>query len=132
LIEPELCVPSTEDWTGVVMQASDESVLETCGFEFCPCDRPTPWSQRTGLTTFTLVPHRNRVIGAIVVASVTVGAASMLFALAVGAVGNLVGTAITGTEQIWDVTVARALQIVLGGLICLLTGTRPVLRGVNC
>ena len=81
------------------------------------------WSQRTGLTTFTLVPHRNRVIAAKVLASVTVGAASMLFALAVGAAGNLVGTAITGTEQVWDVTVARALQIVLGGLMCLLTGT---------
>ena len=81
------------------------------------------WSQRSGLTTFTLVPHRNRVILAKVVASVTVGAASMLFALAVGVVGNLVGTAITGTEQVWDVTVAHALQIVLGGLMCLLTGT---------
>jgi ABC-2 type transport system permease protein len=81
------------------------------------------WSQRSGLTTFTLVPHRNRVIVAKVVASVTVGAASMLFALAVGVAGNLVGTAITGTEQVWDVSVARALQIVLGGLMCLLTGT---------
>ncbi|MFN0282619.1 MAG: ABC transporter permease [Kineosporiaceae bacterium] len=81
------------------------------------------WSQRSGLTTFTLVPHRTRVIVAKVVASVTVGAASMLFALAVGVVGNLVGTAITGTEQVWDVTVAHALQIVLGGLMCLLTGT---------
>jgi ABC-2 type transport system permease protein len=81
------------------------------------------WSQRSGLTTFTLVPARTRVILAKVVASVAVGAASMLFALAVGGVGNLVGTVITGTEQVWDVTVARALQIVLGGLMCLLTGT---------
>jgi hypothetical protein len=81
------------------------------------------WSQRSGLTTFTLVPHRHRVILAKVVASVTVGAASMLFALAVGVVGNLVGTAVNGTEQVWDVTVAHALQIVLGGLMCLLTGT---------
>ena len=81
------------------------------------------WSQRSGLTTFTLVPHRKRVILAKVVASVTVGAASMMFALAVGVVGNLLGTAITGTEQVWDVTVARALQIVLGGLMYLLTGT---------
>jgi len=81
------------------------------------------WSQRSGLTTFTLVPHRTRVIVAKVVASVTVGAASMLFALAVGVVGNVVGTAIAGTEQVWDVTVAHALQIVLGGLMCLLTGT---------
>jgi ABC-type transport system involved in multi-copper enzyme maturation permease subunit len=81
------------------------------------------WSQRSGLTTFTLVPHRNRVILAKVVASLVVGASSMLFALAVGVVGNLVGTTISGTDQVWDVTVVRALQIVLGGLMCLLTGT---------
>ena len=81
------------------------------------------WSQRSGLTTFTPVPHRSRVMAAKVVASVAVGAASMLFALAVGADGNLVGTAITRTEQVWDVTLVRALQIILGGLMCLLTGT---------
>ena len=38
------------------------------------------WSQRTGLTTFTLVPHRNRVIAAKAVSSVAVAIASMLFA----------------------------------------------------
>lgn len=81
------------------------------------------WSQRSGLTTFTLVPHRSRVIAAKVLASVAVGAASMLFALAVGAAGNLLGTAITGAGQVWDVTLVRALQIMLGGLMCLLTGT---------
>src|SRR5829696_8029635 len=42
------------------------------------------WSQRSGLTTFTLVPRRNRVILAKVIASVTVGVASMLVALAIG------------------------------------------------
>jgi len=81
------------------------------------------WSQRSGLTTFTLVPHRSRVIAAKVAASIAVGVASMLFALAVGAAGNLLGTAIAGTEQVWDVTPVRALQIMLGGLMCLLTGT---------
>ena len=81
------------------------------------------WSQRSGLTTFTLVPHRSRVILAKVIASVTIGVASMLFALAVGVVGNLVGTAIAGTDLVWDVSVAHALEIVLGSLLCLLTGT---------
>lgn len=81
------------------------------------------WSQRSGLTTFTLVPHRNRVILAKVLASVTVGVASMLFALVTGVVGNLVGTAIAGTELVWDVSFAHALNIVLGSLLCLLTGT---------
>lgn len=81
------------------------------------------WSQRTGLTTFTLVPHRNRVILAKVIASVTVGVASMLFALATGVVGNLVGTAIAGTDLVWNVSFAHGVTIVLGSLLSLLTGT---------
>ena len=81
------------------------------------------WSQRTGLTTFTLVPHRGRVLWAKTVSSVIVGAVAMLFALAVGVVGNLVGTAIAGTDLVWDVSVPEILYIVLGSLLCLLTGT---------
>ena len=81
------------------------------------------WSQRSGLTTFTLVPHRGRVITAKVVASVAVGVSAMLFAFAVGAVGHVVGTAIAGTDRAWDVSVAEGLNIVLGSLLCLLTGT---------
>lgn len=81
------------------------------------------WSQRSGLTTFTLVPHRSRVIGAKVLASLAVGVASMLFALVIGVVGNVVGTAVAGTDQVWDVSVGHALTIVLGSLMCLLAGT---------
>ncbi|RYP87726.1 ABC transporter permease [Nocardioides guangzhouensis] len=81
------------------------------------------WTQRSGLTTFTLVPHRNWVILAKVIASVAVGVVSMLVALAIGVVGNLVGTAITRTDRVWDVSVAHFLLIVLGSLLCLLTGT---------
>src|SRR4028119_611343 len=44
------------------------------------------WSQRSGLSTFTLVPHRQRVIGAKVLASLVVGVAAMLFALVIGVV----------------------------------------------
>ena len=47
------------------------------------------WSQRSGLTTFTLVPHRGRVIRAKAVGAVVIGVASMLLALAVGALGNV-------------------------------------------
>jgi ABC-2 type transport system permease protein len=81
------------------------------------------WSQRSGLTTFTLVPHRNRVITAKAVSSVAVAVASMLFAFVIGAIGNLVGSAITGTDLVWDVSVAEGVNIVLGSLLCLLTGT---------
>jgi hypothetical protein len=81
------------------------------------------WSQRSGLTTFTLVPHRGRVIGAKAISSVAVGVAAMLFALLIGVVGNLAGSAIAGTSLRWDVSVAEAVNIVLGSLLCLLTGT---------
>jgi ABC-type transport system involved in multi-copper enzyme maturation permease subunit len=81
------------------------------------------WSQRTGLTTFTLVPYRNRVLLAKTISSVTVGVTAMLFALAVGVVGNLAGTAIAGTDLVWDVSLAEGVNIVLGSLLCLLTGT---------
>jgi len=81
------------------------------------------WSQRSGLTTFTLVPHRNRIIAAKAVSSVAVAVASMLFAFVIGALGNLVGTAIAGTDMVWDVSFAEGMNIVLGSLLCLLTGT---------
>jgi ABC-2 type transport system permease protein len=81
------------------------------------------WSQRSGLTTFTLMPHRNRVIAAKAIASLTVGVVAMLFALLIGVVGNLVGTAISGTDLVWDVSFAHGVNIIVGSLLCLLTGT---------
>jgi ABC-2 type transport system permease protein len=81
------------------------------------------WSQRSGLTTFTLVPHRSRVILAKVISSVTVAVTSMLFAFLLGALGNVVGTTIAGTATVWDVSAAEGVNIVIGNLLCLLTGT---------
>jgi len=81
------------------------------------------WSQRSGLTTFTLVPHRSRIIRAKAISSVAVGVAAMLFAFVIGAIGNLVGTAIAGITPVWDVSFAEGASIVLGSLLCLLTGT---------
>lgn len=80
------------------------------------------WSQRSGLTTFALVPHRGRVIAAKAVAALTVAVVSMGLAFAFGAVGNLVGTAITGTDPVWDVSMVEALLIVLGNVLGLLVG----------
>ena len=80
------------------------------------------WSQRSGLTTFTLVPHRSRVVLAKAISSVTVGVVSMLLAFGIGALGNLVGTAITGTPVVWDMSLTDCLCIVLGNVLGLLTG----------
>ena len=80
------------------------------------------WSQRSGLTTFTLVPHRSRVVLAKAISSVAVGVVSMLLAFGIGAVGNLVGTAITGTPVVWNMSLTDCLCIVLANVLGLLTG----------
>jgi ABC-type transport system involved in multi-copper enzyme maturation permease subunit len=80
------------------------------------------WSQRSGLTTFTLVPSRGRVIGAKAIAAVIVGIVSMLVALAIGVVGNVVGSALAGVETVWNVGPAHAAQIILGDLVGMAIG----------
>ena len=80
------------------------------------------WSQRSGLTTFTLVPSRGRVIGAKAIATVLMGLGSMAVAFAVGAVGNLAGSAIVGVDTIWDVSLVHASQILLGNLVGMAIG----------
>jgi ABC-2 type transport system permease protein len=80
------------------------------------------WSQRSGLTTFTLIPHRGRVILAKAICAVGIGIGSMLLALVVGALGNVAGTAITGTETIWNATVADFSLVVLANVLGLLIG----------
>jgi ABC-2 type transport system permease protein len=80
------------------------------------------WSQRSGLTTFTLVPHRGRVIGAKALVSVLVGVVAVLLAFAVGAVGNVVGTAIAGVDRVWDASLTDLLNIVLANVLGLLVG----------
>lgn len=80
------------------------------------------WSQRTGLTTFTLVPHRRRVIAAKAISSVVIAVAAMALTFAVGAVGNLLGAAVTETTPVWDVTITQCLYYVFGMVLSLLVG----------
>ena len=49
------------------------------------------WSQRSGLTTFTLVPHRGRVMLGKALSACLVAVAATGVAFAVGALGNLAG-----------------------------------------
>jgi len=80
------------------------------------------WSQRTGLTTFTLVPHRRRIIAAKAISSVTVGVLAVLLALAIGALGNLAGAAVTGTALVWDASPLECLYFVVGSILSLMIG----------
>ncbi|XVU22205.1 ABC transporter permease [Actinoplanes sp. CA-054009] len=54
------------------------------------------WSQRTALTTFTLVPARGRIIAAKLIAGVLIAVASTAAALALSAAANLLGAALGG------------------------------------
>ncbi|WP_028654232.1 ABC transporter permease subunit [Nocardioides sp. J54] len=80
------------------------------------------WSQRTALTTFTLVPSRPRVLAAKLLDVLAVGAVAMLVALGVGALGNIVASAITGNDALWDIAASTFAQIVLANELGMLVG----------
>lgn len=80
------------------------------------------WTQRSGLSTFTLVPHRGRIVSAKAVAAVLIGVVSMVVAMGIGALGNIVGTWITGTPQVWDDSFVHLSEIVLANVLGMLIG----------
>jgi hypothetical protein len=80
------------------------------------------WSQRSGLTTFTLVPHRGRTVLAKGIVAVGIGVGSMLVAMAIGAVGNIIGSAVAGVPTVWDDSVLTLAHIVLANVLGLLVG----------
>jgi hypothetical protein len=80
------------------------------------------WSQRSGLTTFTLVPHRSRVIWAKMVVAMALGAVSIGVALAIGALGNIVGSGIAGVDTVWDISGNQIVLLVFANVLNLLIG----------
>jgi hypothetical protein len=56
------------------------------------------WSQRTGMVTFTLEPHRGKVISAKVLAALTYGLLAVLLALVLAALG----AAVSGAPDAWE------------------------------
>jgi hypothetical protein len=80
------------------------------------------WSQRSGLTTFTLVPHRGRILAGKAIAAVGIAIASMLVAFPVGALGNILGSAVHGVPTVWDQGVVDLLYLVLGNTLLVMVG----------
>ena len=80
------------------------------------------WSQRSGLATFTLVPHRGKVLSAKAIAAVLVTVPATAAALGVGALGNLAGAAIAGIDPVWDQDWVDVGYFALGQTLLLLTG----------
>ncbi|MDE0774842.1 ABC transporter permease subunit [Nocardioides sp.] len=91
------------------------------------------WSQRTGLTTFTFVPSRGRVIAAKAACTLGIGVVAMVMAAAIGAFGNVVGSSIAGVDAVWNlsllqftmITVATVLNMFIGFMLGLLVRNSP-------
>jgi hypothetical protein len=80
------------------------------------------WSQRSGLSTFTLVPHRGRVIAAKGLLAVAVGVVGMAAAFAVGAVGNVIGSQLAGVDTVWNVGWQSFVLLTLGNVLGVMIG----------
>lgn len=86
------------------------------------------WSQRTGLTTFTLEPHRGRVVAAKLCAGLLLGAGLIVIAMAVAAVGTVIGGggwSITADVLVKGFLVANLIGILTGFAIGMLLMNSP-------
>ena len=80
------------------------------------------WSQRTGLTTFTLVPRRRRVLVAKFVATLSLGLAVTAIMFTAAAAGNLLGAWLRHGNGSWsfgatgfaEITLVQAIGLVEG------------------
>jgi len=79
------------------------------------------WSQRTALTTFTLVPARGRVIAAKLAAGVLIALAATAMTLAFAAVANLIGIGLGGDGS-WHLDAALLAQSALMEIMFVLMG----------
>ena len=61
-------------------------------------------------------------IGAKAICAVAVGVVSMLLAFGIGAVGNVVGSALAGVDPTWDISTTDLLNIILANVLGLLVG----------
>ena len=80
------------------------------------------WSQRSGLTTFTLVPRRGRVMLAKAVAAWLVALGATAVAFLVGSLGNLVGAPLAGIAPVWDQGLADVGYFAIGNTLLMMIG----------
>jgi ABC-2 type transport system permease protein len=80
------------------------------------------WSQRTAMSTFTLVPRRSRVLTAKVLAAAVLAVLGVLATLATSVLAVVLTPLVTEDASDWHVTAAQLGQIVLFQLISVLSG----------
>lgn len=71
------------------------------------------WSQRTNLVTFTLEPHRVKVMAAKLVAVLLLAILTVVIAIALGALGNILYGAISGNDPVWDLEFGELMKLLL-------------------
>ncbi len=80
------------------------------------------WTQRSGLTTFTVVPHRGRIMLGKTIGLALVAVPATALAFAVGAGGNVVASWISGNETVWDHDVSAGPYVLLSLTLALAMG----------
>ena len=80
------------------------------------------WGQRTAMVSFTLEPRRPRVILAKLVVGIGLAFASVVVALVLGAIANVLYGLLAGVSPDWDLTVLLTLAFLLLQVIGVLTG----------
>jgi ABC-type transport system involved in multi-copper enzyme maturation permease subunit len=80
------------------------------------------WSQRTALTTFTLVPQRGRVIVAKLAAATVIAVLAALSAFIFAAVFNMIAAG-TGGDGSWSITWQLIVQCVVLQVVLVLMGS---------
>lgn len=83
------------------------------------------WTQRSGLATFTIVPHRGRIMLGKAIALMSVAVPATVLAFVIGAGGNVVASWISGNATVWDQDLAAVPYVLLSlsltlamGLVC--------------
>lgn len=80
------------------------------------------WTQRSGLTTFTIVPHRSRIMLAKAIGLALVAVPATALAFAVGAGGTVVASWISGNDTVWDQDLVAVPYVLLSLTLTLAMG----------
>jgi ABC-type transport system involved in multi-copper enzyme maturation permease subunit len=80
------------------------------------------WSQRTAMTTFTLVPRRSRVLTAKVLAASVLGVLGVVAAAGASVLATVLTPVFTDQGMDWSVTGAQLCQVLLVQVLFVLSG----------
>ncbi len=80
------------------------------------------WSQRTAMTTFTLVPQRSRVLAAKVVVGAVLGVLGVAATAVAAALGALLTPVLTSDSSEWGISASQLGQVLLAQVATILIG----------